>query len=207
MSLNDFIVTAGVYVNINGLFAFQVGPTRSGTTLGVVRLGGHRENNETGWQCASREAFEEASLNLTPMKPPATYWFEYSDQPELKIGGWQEEDVEPILVGRRQDSNQITPVYLACSQDSPVPSAETKGILLLAPTEITKIVSSRITLGQYLDNGGKAVFKENLPLNLTLEPYPHLRLLETLLHIHPEITTCHKLSIERKSGSLRGDNN
>jgi ADP-ribose pyrophosphatase len=194
MSLKDFIVTAGVYVNINGLFAFQVGPTESGTTLGVVRLGGHRENDETGWQCASREAYEEASIKLSPMKPPATYWFEYSDKPELKMGEWQEEDVEPILVGRRKDRNQIAPIYLACSQDSPTPAAEAKGILLLTPAEIKKIVSSHITLGQYLYNGGKAVLKDNLPLNLILEPYPHLRLLDTLIHIHPEITTCHKLS-------------
>lgn len=113
MDFNENVVTAGVYVKTNGLFPFQVGPTKSGTTLGVVRLGGHRENGETGWECASREAFEEATLRLTPIKPPATYWYEASDNPELIIGGWQEGDIEPILVGKRLGSNQITPIYLA----------------------------------------------------------------------------------------------
>ncbi|MDF2660934.1 MAG: hypothetical protein K0Q94_3725 [Paenibacillus sp.] len=34
--LSSNIVTAGVYVNIDGYFPFQVGPTKSGTSLGVV---------------------------------------------------------------------------------------------------------------------------------------------------------------------------
>ena len=67
-AVNSKILTAGVFVNINGYFPFQVGPTKSGTALGFVRIGGHRENGETGLQCASREAFEEASIAITPIK-------------------------------------------------------------------------------------------------------------------------------------------
>lgn len=187
MNLNENVVTAGVYVNINGLFPFQVGPTKAGTALGVVRLGGHRERDETGWQCASREAFEEAALHVVPVKPPATYWYEASDEPELSVGGWQEGDVEPILVGKRTPGNQITPVYLATSHDSPIPSAETKGILLLSPADIANIVSAPMTLGQYLESGGRAVFGDALPLHFPLEPFPHLRLLDILIKRHPEI--------------------
>ncbi len=76
MDIIENVITAGVYVNITGLFPFQIGPTKSGTTLGVVRLGGHKDSGETGWECAAREAYEEATLRLTPIKPPATYWYD-----------------------------------------------------------------------------------------------------------------------------------
>lgn len=103
------------------------------------------------------------------------------------MGGWLEDDHEPILVGKRPGSHLITPIYLACSDDSPLPAMEAKGILMLSPEDIGRINSNRITLGQYLESGGKAVFREELPLHLLLEPFPHLRLLETLILKHPEI--------------------
>lgn len=187
MNWHDKIVTAGAYVNLNGLFPFQVGPTKKGTTLGVVRLGGHRESGETGWHCASREVFEEASISLTALKPPATYWFESSDHPALKKIGWHVDDVQPILIGQRKNSRYVTPIYLTSSHDTPGPAAETKGLLLLTPTEIATISSGNLTLGHYLENGGKAIFEHCLPLDLPLEPYPHLRLLHALLKLHPEI--------------------
>lgn len=33
------MITSGVYVLVEGFFVFQVGPTKSGETLGVVRFG------------------------------------------------------------------------------------------------------------------------------------------------------------------------
>ncbi|SDW21899.1 NUDIX domain-containing protein [Paenibacillus sp. CF384] len=183
------IITAGAYVNFDGHFLFQVGPTKSGTTLGVVRLGGHRESGETGWQCAMREVSEESSLTINTIKPPITYWYEASDNPDLVPGGWIEEDHEPILVAKRPESNLITPIFLASADEAPVPSMETKGILILSPENITKLSSERMTLGQYLKSGGKAVIKEELPLHKLLEPFPHLLLLDTLIKKHPEIVT------------------
>ncbi|QHT62550.1 NUDIX domain-containing protein [Paenibacillus lycopersici] len=183
------IITAGAYVNIDGYFLFQVGPTKSGTTLGVVRLGGHREDGETGWQCAMREVSEESSLAIKPVTPPVTYWYEASDDPDLVPGGWMEEDHAPILVAKRPDSQLITPVFLASADEAPVPAMETKGILILSPGNIRKINSRRMTLGQYLESGGKAVMKEELPPDLLLEPFPHLLLLELLIERHPEIVT------------------
>lgn len=38
--------TSWAYVLYNGFFVFQVGPTKNGDKLGVVRLGRHRENEE-----------------------------------------------------------------------------------------------------------------------------------------------------------------
>lgn len=47
----------------------------------------------------------------------------------------------------------------------------TKGILLLSPANIDKIVSNRITLGQYMEAGGIAVIGETIPLYLPMEPF------------------------------------
>lgn len=180
------IVTAGLFVHTGGLFPFQAGPDKSGQVLGVVRLGGHREEGETGWECASREAWEEASIRVTPVAPPATYWLEDGDNEQLYAGMWQEDEIAPVLVTQRANGD-ITPIYLAVSNDQPVPASETKALLLLSPEEIQRIVTAPITLRQYLEAGGNAVWKEQLPLDMILQPFPHLRLLHVLLRIHPEI--------------------
>ncbi|WNC12241.1 NUDIX hydrolase [Brevibacillus brevis] len=174
---------------VDGRFPFQVGPTRAGNALGVVRLGGHREGKETGWQCAAREAYEEATLHITAIRPPATYWYATasSGYPALLEDTWPAAEIEPILVGRHLNRSQITPIYLAVSNDTPVPAHETKGLLLLAPADIARIVGKGMTLGQYLNAGGKAIMQEELPLHLRLEPFPHLKLLQWVLQKHPGI--------------------
>ncbi|GCE14550.1 DNA mismatch repair protein MutT [Tengunoibacter tsumagoiensis] len=182
--------TAGVYVKVAGFFPFQVGPTQRGDTLGVIRLGGHREADETGWECAAREAFEEASLRVMPLHPPATYWVEVTEPPVFQVGSWNAgppDEVAPILVSTRKEES-MTPIYLGYTHDTPQPSAEAKALLLLRPEDIHQLVLGTITLGSYLDMGGKALFKEDLPTDFVLEPFPHLRFLHQLILIHPEIT-------------------
>jgi 8-oxo-dGTP pyrophosphatase MutT (NUDIX family) len=190
MNFNRKVITAGVYVNVAGFFPFQVGPTKSGTTLGIARLGGHREGNETGWQCASREAYEEASLHVISLIPPATYWAGITNILALHMGEWLSNvpgDIAPILVTRRNEE-YITPIYLCYSHDEPQPCSETKALLLLRPCEIHQIVTETITLGHYLEKGGKILFRENLPEHFFLEPLGHLQLLDKLIQLHPEIT-------------------
>jgi hypothetical protein len=59
---NARINTAGAYVCIQGYYLFAIGIRPHNRHIPVVRLGGHREEHETGWQCAVREVYEEANL-------------------------------------------------------------------------------------------------------------------------------------------------
>ncbi len=45
------------------LFVFQVGPTSKGDTLGVVRLGGHKEADETAVETA-KEKWKKKLLSI-----------------------------------------------------------------------------------------------------------------------------------------------
>lgn len=193
MIANDSIVTAGVFLNCRGLFPFQVGPTKQGTTLGVVRIGGHREDGETGWQCAAREALEEAAVQALPVTPPATYWYDASAEPELAPRDWPlADDAVPILVGVRETSRLLAPIYLAYTEDRPVPSAEARALLLLSPADIAALVNRPPTLEQFIASGGKAIIKQDIPMHVRLEPFPQVRMLHALLQKHPEIALPHE---------------
>ena len=67
------INTAGAYICINEYYLFAIGIQLHNGQIPVVRLGGHREGHETGWQCAVREVYEETSLLIEPLFPQATY--------------------------------------------------------------------------------------------------------------------------------------
>ncbi|MER2263317.1 MAG: NUDIX hydrolase, partial [Psychrobacillus sp.] len=73
ININQDVKTSGAYVLYRGLFIFQVGPTKEADKLGVVRLGGHKEFEETALETARREVFEEASMKITPISSPITY--------------------------------------------------------------------------------------------------------------------------------------
>jgi hypothetical protein len=185
------INTAGVYVYINGLYLFTIGAKPNNGNIPIVRIGGHREGHETGWQCAVREAFEETSLQIKPLFPQSTYlcdWDNLDTEPS-KIQ-WQPELLqEPapfLVVTYHQDRiTTLSLMYFANTEGIPIPSSEVKGLLLLSETEIHRLCREPITLKKYLDCGGKAILKENFDLDLTLEPFVQLRLLSKILSRFP----------------------
>jgi hypothetical protein len=185
--------TAGAYVILGSVLPFMVGPTRDGSRLGVVRLGGHREPSETPWQCAAREVQEEAALTITPLPPPATYWLRASDPPaRMQAGPWPAtgpDDVAPLLVVATDHlpTPGLSLMYLARAAGQPFPSAETQGLLLLRPDDVTQLVDGGVTLEAYLAMGGRALLRAALPPGLLLEPFLQLRALADLLHRHPEL--------------------
>jgi 8-oxo-dGTP pyrophosphatase MutT (NUDIX family) len=187
------VATAGAYVVLPGSrVPFMVGPTRAGDALGVVRLGGHREPGETSLACAAREVWEEASLRIEPVRPPATYQVEVGAG-EFSLGDWPRRllagPVPPVLVSRRQGDalGRLSVMYLARSEDEPVPAAETRGLLLLDGAWVARLAAGGVTLREYLGQGGRAVLREELPPDLPLVGLGQLQWLAWLLERHPDL--------------------
>lgn len=186
------INTAGAYVCINGLYLFTIGIKPHNGHIPVVRLGGHREENETGWQCALREVYEEANLQIKPLLPQSTYLCDWDKlEAELEKIQWQheiEQDPAPFLVVSyyREEKMTLSLMYLAHAEGVPTPSSEVKGLLLLKETEIHRICQEPITLRQYLDFGGNAILIDNFDMSLFLEPFAQLRLLSRILNVQPD---------------------
>lgn len=176
--------TSGAYVLYNGFFVFQVGPTKNGDKLGVVRLGGHRENKESPLETAIREVLEESAIKINPINSPVTYylydWNEKANKIELN------EEVNPILIkGSKVES--FTVMYMATADNEPKPSSESKGLLFLPPKDVELICSRQLTLNEFLGQNGLAKIKENFNKDLVLEPFPQLMVLSKLLKQEPKV--------------------
>ncbi|PGZ51556.1 DNA mismatch repair protein MutT [Bacillus cereus] len=171
--------TSGAYVMYKNLFVFQVGPTSKGDTLGVVRLGGHKESNETAVETAKREVKEEAAIDITILNSPTTYYKENWNAQSKKIK--VENEVHPILIIDSPDES-LSIMYVAYSKMLPKPSSETNGLLLLSLNDIELICTGKITLNDYINQGGLAILKEKMNIDLVLQPFPQLMFLAELLN-------------------------
>ena len=186
------INTAGAYVLINGLYLFTIGIKLHNGQIPVIRLGGHREENETGWQCAEREVFEEANLQIEPLLLQATYSIDWDNiEAEPSINLWQQSEQEPapflVITYRRDEEMTLSLMYLAYAVGIPTPSSEVKGLLLLSESEIHRMCREPITLKEFLKEGGKAILKDDFDTSRVLEPFAQLRLLSRILSM-PETT-------------------
>lgn len=186
------INTAGAYVRVNGLYVFSIGIKTHNGHIPVVRLGGHREENETGWQCAEREVFEEAHLQIEPLLPQATFLTDWDNiEAEPSEIRWQHEtEQEPIpflvVTYRCDEKMTLSLMYLAQAEGVPIPSSEIKGLLLLNESEIHSLCQESMTLENFLNNGGKAILKDEFDLSLVLEPFAQLRLLSRILSCYAQ---------------------
>lgn len=176
------VTTAGAFVWTRGRLAFMVGANNRGDRLGVVRLGGHREAGESSQECARREVMEEASMAITLLPPPATYYVGTPVRPPgqpLPTINWPG-NTPPVLVTERNDGT-LSVLYIAESQDPPQPASEAQGLLLPDRTWFHRLCTERLTLSDYLAQGGEAVLKAELSPSLPLEPSFQLRLFDRLL--------------------------
>lgn len=184
MCMTSEISTAGAYVLYNGLFIFQVGPTKSGDKLGVVRLGGHREGNETALDTAKREVYEEAQVEINPFNPNTTYYLsEWNEEPtKVKVT----ESIAPILIKGNEESS-YTLMYLSNTLTLPTPSSESKGLLLLSPEKVQLICQKKISLSDYQKLDGISTLKSEINTNLILQPFPQILFLSRLLNEETEL--------------------
>ena len=185
MDLNKQVNTAGAFILINDLFVFMVGPNQD-NDLCVVRFGGHKEHEETVIECLKREIKEEASITVTPVNSPITYYTESWDKEPILINQNLKEDISPIII-KGKENGPLSILYFAYSDEEPIPDFETHGILFLNLEDIDLICKELITIGDFLKNGGKAIFQKELRKDVILKPGVHLRFLSMLNKKQPEI--------------------
>ena len=185
--LNARINTAGVYVCLDGYYPFAMGSKLHNGHIPLIRLGGHREEGESGWQCAAREAYEEARLQIEPLVPQTTYLADGDHlETELQEAQWEhktEQEPVPILVVayRHENVTSLSLMYLAQTKGIPSPSSEVKGILLPGKEEIHRLCRESVPLEQYLSRGGRAILKDEFDKKLILEPFAQFRFLSRIL--------------------------
>lgn len=189
---NARINTAGAYVCIDGYYLFAIGIRPYNGHIPIVRLGGHREGHETGWQCAVREVYEEANLHIRPLGLQMTYAADWDHiEKALQEIQWQiciEQEPGPILVVtyHRENSMHLSLMYLTQAEGLPKPSSEVKGLLLLTEEEIHLLCREPVTLEQYLRRGGRAILNAEFDAGRVLEPFVQLRLLSKILRLKSE---------------------
>jgi 8-oxo-dGTP pyrophosphatase MutT (NUDIX family) len=191
---NAKVNTSGAYVCVNELYLFAIGIKPHNGNIPVVRIGGHQEGNETGWQCALREVFEETNLQIKPRFPQSTYLYD-GDHLEAEPSRiqWQSEidhEPAPFLVVRyhRDALRTLSLMYFADAEAIPVPSSEVKGLVLLTETDIHRLCHESVTLKEFLETGGKVILNGDFDTSRVLEPFAQLRLLSRILRSQPEKT-------------------
>lgn len=187
MDLNKQVNTAGAFILVNDCFVFMVGPNQN-NDLCVVRFGGHKENEETVIECLEREVKEEASITITLVNSPITYYTESWDELPFLINQSFNEEISPIII-KGKENDPLSLLYFAYSDGEPIPDSETHGILFLKLEDVDSICRESITLNDFLKNGGKALFQKQLRKDVILKPGIHLRFLSMLNKEHPDIVS------------------
>jgi 8-oxo-dGTP pyrophosphatase MutT (NUDIX family) len=192
---NARVNITGAYVCLHGLYLFAIRIQPHNGHIPIVRLGGHRKEHETGWQCAVPEVYEEANLQIKPLLPQTTYLSDWNHiETQLQEIQWRhkiEQESIPVLVITycREGKMHLSLMYLAQAKGLPKPSSEVKGLLLLKKQEVHSLCQEPLTLEQYLASGGKAILNAEFDTRLVLEPFAQLRLLSRILSVQSEIET------------------
>lgn len=175
----DSIKTAGVFLLYGKRFAFMVGPDKSGERLGVVRLGGHIEENEEIIDCVRREVGEEASVCIKLVSSPITFYMTNWDKETHEVIDCSVFDIKPIVI--KGDKSGATALYLAYTEEPLTPAAEAHGIVLLSENDIARICNEKTSLNTFISQGGELLQSKYMNFDWELSAGSHLRFLNNLI--------------------------
>jgi 8-oxo-dGTP pyrophosphatase MutT (NUDIX family) len=189
------ITTAGVLLFRKPWFVFQIGPTPDHARIAFVRLGGHLQNQETPFQCACREVMEEAQVRIDYCQPSFTYFTEVSEQPDFfhrTLWPTSYNPYKPILVACKKDDPHpgYSITYLAETEESPAPSGEAVGLILLELSSISLLDEKDVTLSRLISSGAQVLERQSLDRKAPI--YPHLQVRFLISHLKEISSTLHQ---------------
>lgn len=186
LNILNVFETVGAFVQYEDTLAFMIGPDKSGEKLGITRLGGHIEKNESLLQALEREVKEEGSIKVKLLDCSSTFYkTKWEDISYSQITNDIIWDIKPlIIVG---DKSRSTAVFLSYAEDEPKPAAESSGIIFLRKNDIIDICSKKLLLKDFLNNGGKLIKQKEIDHNLEIYAGVHLTFLYKLMQDKNEL--------------------
>ena len=177
--LNGF-KTVGSFILYQDTFAFMIGPDNSGEKLGIMRLGGHIEENESLLQSLEREIKEEGSVEVKLLNSPCTFYKRnWDDSNYYEITNSMMWDINPLIIAG--DKTRSTAVFLSYTEEEPKPSSEACGIIFLKENDIRDICSKKLRLNDFLNNGGKLIQQKEIDYNMEMYAGVHLTFFNRLI--------------------------
>lgn len=176
----DHLKTVGSFVLYQNTLAFMIGPDKSGEKLGIVRLGGHIEENENYLQALKREIKEEASINIKLIDLPSCFYKKSWDERDYyEITENIPWEIKPLII--TGDTISSTAVFLAYTEELPKPSSEAYGIIFLKENDIKDICRKKLCLNDFLKNGGKLIQQKEIDYGMEMRAGVHLTFLNRLM--------------------------
>lgn len=180
LSVLNGLETVGSFIVYKDTFAFVIGPDQTGERLGVMRLGGHIEGNESYLQALKREIKEEGSIGVKFISSPNTFYKRnWNDDNYSEVTDDIDLDIKPlIIVG---DKTRSTAVFLSYAEEEPKPSSEIYGIIFLKENEIKRICSEKLKLKDLLEGGVRLIEQKNIDYDMEVYAGVHLTFLNKLM--------------------------
>jgi ADP-ribose pyrophosphatase YjhB (NUDIX family) len=178
--------TVGAFIIYKDTLAFMIGPDNLEEKLGIVRIGGHIEENEDLFQCLKREIEEEATIEVKLLSSPYTYYkTSWDDNNYSEVSKETDLEIKPlVIVG---DEKRSTAVFLAVAEKEPKPSSEAQGIIFLKEEDIKKICKGNYSLRDFLNGGGKLIQQKHMDYDMEMYAGVHLSFLNILLQEDNEL--------------------
>ncbi|ERI92221.1 hydrolase, NUDIX family [Clostridiales bacterium oral taxon 876 str. F0540] len=186
INLLSTLKTVGAFIRYEDTLVFMVGPDSSGKKLGIVRLGGHVEQGESLQQALEREIKEEGSIKVKLIDSPCTlYKNSWDDSDYFDIADLINWNIKPLVI--KKDKLSSTAVFLSYTYEEPKPSSEAYGLVFLKYKDIINICSNKLTLRDFINDGGKFIKQKEIDYDMEICAGVHLSFLYKLLEDKNEV--------------------
>lgn len=178
-------VKAGAYVWHERRFVFMFGYGGAENALNVVRLGGHREENETPLECALREVREESRLAAEPYDAPVTY---FSEDEKYTVFRGLLDAPRPIFIRQQAEAQpgRWMVMYLTRARGELKPCMETQGLLCVSREELDVLCAGGATIRALREIGAEIYLAAPLPEEEPLVATAYVLMLNELVRSEPE---------------------